>query len=131
MSYSTHFQPPLTPPVFYTLLALVRDSRHGYGIMSAVADLSLGTVIMARGTIYPLLARLSQAGLIASAGYAVTTGDTERKHYTLTEQGLILIKSDLNRLKHAIAVSEANGLFIDQLPLDIQKLFIQQGVDTG
>jgi hypothetical protein len=41
---------------------------------------------------------------------------------TPTPQGLILIKSELRRLRHAVAVGEANGLFIDELSLDVQLL---------
>jgi len=81
---------------------------------------------IAPGTVYPLLARLIEAGLVESHGYTSTPNrDAPRKHYALTQRGLILVKSELKRLKHAVVVGEANGLFMDELPLDIQMLLIK------
>jgi len=128
MSKPTTFKPPLSQPVFYVLLALVPQERHGYGIMRGANDLSLGEMTIAPGTVYPLLARLTEAGLVKSIGYSATANrDAPRKHYALTPQGLILIKSELRRLRHAVAVGEANGLFLDELPLDIQLLLAEAG----
>jgi DNA-binding PadR family transcriptional regulator len=85
MSKLTTFKPPLSQPVFYVLLSLVSRERHGYGIIRGANDLSLGEMIIAPGTVYPLLARLTEAGLIKSLGYSVTANrDAPRKHYAHT-----------------------------------------------
>ena len=56
--------PPLTPAVFYILLALFSRERHGYGIMKQVEADSLGKVKMGTGTLYGSLKRMLNAGLV-------------------------------------------------------------------
>jgi DNA-binding PadR family transcriptional regulator len=43
---------PLTPTVFYILLALASGEKHGYQIMKQVKQDSSGQVQMGRGTLY-------------------------------------------------------------------------------
>jgi DNA-binding PadR family transcriptional regulator len=123
MENSSRFAPPLSQPVFYVLLALLREESHGYGILSAMADASLGQVKMPAGTLYPLLKRLIEARLVEATGFKATyNSDTPRKHYALTEHGRILLKGELRRMRHAVEIGQKKGLFNDELPLDLQKL---------
>jgi DNA-binding PadR family transcriptional regulator len=123
MENSSRFTPPLSQPTFYVLLALLRGESHGYAILSAMADSSLGQVRMQTGALYPLLKRMIEANLVVSTGFRETLkSDTPRKHYALTEQGRILLKGELRRLKHAIEIGQAKGMFNEELPLDLQKL---------
>ena len=57
---------------------------YGYAIASALADAGLGTV--KGGTLYPLLARLEQEGLVA-ATWREGTGGPGRKYYAITPTG--------------------------------------------
>lgn len=119
----SRFQAPLSQPVFYVLLALMRDEVHGYAIMSAVLDSSLGQVHIPAGTLYPLLKGLIKAGLVEETGFKATLkSDTPRKYYALTEHGVILLKGELKRLRHAVKLGESKGMFDDELPLDLQRM---------
>src|SRR3954449_2887892 len=57
---------PMTEPAFFVLTALVGKPRHGYGIVTEVADLSGGRVALRVGTLYGVLGRLGGGG--AGAG---------------------------------------------------------------
>ena len=72
---------PLTPAV----LAIVGEGEtYGYLIAQGLADAGLGTV--KGGTLYPLLARLEQDGLV-SATWREGTGGPGRKYYAITPEG--------------------------------------------
>ena len=43
---------PMTPAVFFVLLALAGGEKHGYAIMQEVTELSAGKVRMGPGTLY-------------------------------------------------------------------------------
>ena len=49
---------PLSPAVLHICLALVREDRHGYGIMQEVARESGGGCRLGPGTLYDNLQRL-------------------------------------------------------------------------
>ena len=55
-------QIPLTPAVFYILLALAGGDRHGYQIMKQVQMDSQGQVTMGTGTLYGSIKRMLADG---------------------------------------------------------------------
>ena len=55
---------PLTPAVFFILLALADGEKHGYAIMQDVKSLSDGQVNMGPGTLYTTIQRLLDLALI-------------------------------------------------------------------
>src|SRR5215472_13147151 len=59
---------PLTPAVFYILLALAGGDKHGYEIMKQVKLDSQGQVKMGTGTLYGSLKRMLADGLVEEAG---------------------------------------------------------------
>lgn len=72
---------PLTPAV----LAIVGEGEtYGYLIAQRLAEAGLGSV--KGGTLYPLLARLEQDGLVA-ATWREGTGGPGRKYYSITPTG--------------------------------------------
>lgn len=71
----------LTEQMFYVLLAL-REERHGYGIMQAIAELTGGRVSVGAGTLYALLERFEKDGLIRR-----TRTEDNRKYYVLMPEG--------------------------------------------
>src|SRR5664279_2329015 len=114
---------PLSPQTFYILLALSRGQSHAYALKHRVADASLGAIKMADGTLYPQIKRLISSNLIEEAGYCVPYyGSQERLHYSMTDLGLIKLKSDLLRQRHSIEIAHAEGFLNDELPLETQKL---------
>ena len=87
----------LTEPMYYVLLALTRE-RHGYGVMQYVAGLTDGRVNIGAGTLYALLARFEQEGLIRA------TAELEsRKYYQLTDAGWQVLEREYDRLRRQVA----------------------------
>ncbi len=53
----------LTEPMYYILLILTTPN-HGYGIMQRVEEMTEGHVIIGAGTLYTLLSRFENEGII-------------------------------------------------------------------
>lgn len=85
--------PPLKPADFHILLVLLEKPRHGYEIMKEVERESGGAVRLEVGTLYRLLARLLEHGLIEQA-----EEDGRRRDYALTRSGHRALKSEAERL---------------------------------
>jgi len=71
-------------PILLSILA--RGESYGYAIMQRVHDLSGGEVAWKDGTLYPVLHRLEDEGLILSAWRIPETG-RRRKYYRITLPG--------------------------------------------
>lgn len=87
----------LTEQMYYVLLSLTWE-RHGYGIMQYVSNLTDGRVSIGAGTLYALLARFEEEGLI-------TLTDTRegRKYYTLTPVGMQTLEQEYDRLRRQVS----------------------------
>lgn len=69
-----------------SVLAIIgQQETYGYEISQALARRGFGAI--SEGTIYPLLLRLENGGLI-SARFLASDQGPKRKYYTLTNQGL-------------------------------------------
>lgn len=69
------------------VLHVIADGpTYGYAIASALADVGLGAI--KGGTLYPLLARLEEAGLV-TVEWRAGDGGPGRKFYALTDAGRI------------------------------------------
>lgn len=84
---------PMTETTFYTLLALLLPN-HGYGIMKFVKELTQGRVKMGTGTLYTMLGRLVDDGMI----HVVSEADGKRT-YQITKDGRMLLNAEQERLK--------------------------------
>ncbi len=97
----------LTEQMFYLLLAL-REPGHGYAIMDRVRALSHERLALGPGTLYTLLARFEQEGLITLERVL-----DKRKIYRLTDLGEQTLEQEYERLRRqvadAAAVLEGNG----------------------
>jgi DNA-binding PadR family transcriptional regulator len=103
---------PLTPAVFYILLALAGRERHGYGIMKQVGQDSQGQVKMGTGTLYGSLKRMLADGLIAEAGERPDPAldDERRRYYRLTERGRRAFAAELQRYARVVSLAEQRRL---------------------
>lgn len=88
----------LTEQMYYVLLSLTKEARHGYGIMQDVSDLTQGRVTIGAGTLYALLSRFEEEGLIA-----LTHTEDGRKYYQLTDQGRKALEEEYARLRRQVA----------------------------
>jgi DNA-binding PadR family transcriptional regulator len=84
---------PLKSADFHILLVLADGPRHGYGIMKEVETESGGGVRLEIGSLYRLLARLLESGLIEDA-----ETDERRHYYRITRLGRRVLKTEAERL---------------------------------
>ena len=103
---------PLTPAVFYILLALSGGDRHGYGIMKQVEADSRGKVKMGAGTLYGSLKRMLDAGLIEESDKRVDPAmdDQRRIYYRITGGGAVVLAAELARYDHLVALARERNL---------------------
>jgi DNA-binding PadR family transcriptional regulator len=96
---------PLKPADLYILLALAQSPLHGYGIMKQVERESSGGVRLELGSLYRLLARLLEAGLIEE-----TDGDDRRRYYRISRLGRRALKSEAERMAGLVEVLRSRKL---------------------
>ena len=96
---------PLKPADFHILLALAEGPCHGYGIMKEVERESGGDVRLEIGSLYRLLARMLENGLIEEA-----EGDGRRRFYRISRQGRRALKMEAERLAGLVELFRARKL---------------------
>jgi DNA-binding PadR family transcriptional regulator len=100
---------PLTPAVFYILLALTDKERHGYGIMLEVESMTKGRVEMGPGTLYGTIKRMLKAGLIEESDERPDPelDDERRRYYRLTGFGRRVLVAEVERLSALVGVAQS------------------------
>jgi DNA-binding PadR family transcriptional regulator len=96
---------PLKPADFHILLALAQGPCHGYGIMKEVERQSNGDMRLEIGSLYRLLARMLESGLIEEAD-----GDERRRYYRISRVGRRALKSEAERLAGLVELFRARKL---------------------
>lgn len=95
----------LTYPTAIVLLAISRGVRHGFDIMDASG--------LPSGTVYPILRRLEDAGLLRSKwetiGTARDDGRPPRRYYQVTGAGLRVLDEALERFPGLIGTIGRDG----------------------
>ena len=91
---------PMTEASFMVLASLVHEN-HGYGIMMEAARLTGGRVNLGAGTVYTLIYKMENDGLI----FAVREED-RRKIYSITPEGMTILQAESNRLAQAAKIAE-------------------------
>lgn len=76
------------------LKQLEREERYGYQLISRLRDMSGGLFALKEGTLYPILYRLEDDGLVVSRWSQPRGKEVSRKYYVITEEG----KEELNEL---------------------------------
>ena len=98
---------PMTEPGFLTLLFLQRP-RHGYAIIQKVSQATNGRVVLSASTVYTILYKMEQDGLIAFTGE-----EERRKVYRITPAGHAVLLAETERLdaalRLAVQVTETEG----------------------
>jgi DNA-binding PadR family transcriptional regulator len=88
---------------FMILTALADGCQHGYGIISAVQEISGGRVQIRPGTLYTALDRLRADDLIEVDREEIVDGRL-RRYYRLTPAGAKRLSAEATRLQaHATA----------------------------
>jgi DNA-binding PadR family transcriptional regulator len=99
---------PLSPAVLHICLALVREDRHGYGIMQEVARESGGACRLGPGTLYDNLQRLMVQSLIEEVEAKSPDEDPRRRYYRLTGLGKRVLSAEIDRLEKALSNAKAH-----------------------
>lgn len=105
---------PLTPAVFHVLLALADGDKHGYAIMKEVERRTDGKVRLSAGTLYGIVARLLNEGMISETERrpAPELDDERRRYYQLSQFGREVAAAEAGRMESAIALAHAKNLFV-------------------
>jgi DNA-binding PadR family transcriptional regulator len=99
---------PLTPAMFYVLVALADGQTHGYAILKDVEQLTNGSVRLSTGTLYGIIKRLLGDGLIRESG---SMSDERRRSYELTAFGRDVARAEAARLENTLAIARRKSLF--------------------
>lgn len=93
-------QVPLTPAMFHVLLALADEDKHGYAILKEVAEQTNDEVQLSTGTLYGIIKRLLETGMIKEVRKpAAKNDDPRRRYYRLTETGRQVTVAEAKRLE--------------------------------
>ena len=101
---------PLKPADFHILMVLSREDLHGYGIMQQVEAESAGRVRLEVGSMYRLIARMTDEGLIAESK---RKNSDRRKYYEITSVGKQVARLEAQRLADVVNVARVRDLLGD------------------
>lgn len=82
--------------MYYILLALLQECC-GVDIMDKVKELSRGRVAVGPGTLYAMLSKFEENGIIRR-----TAEDGRRKSYIITETGKAMLQKEYDRLNKMV-----------------------------
>ena len=95
---------PISPVVLEILLAVSDADRHGYAIMQGIAKRTEGAIRLQPGTLYRLLDRLVDQGLIEQSLHRpiAERDDERRRYYNLTPFGRAVAAAETARLQNVL-----------------------------
>jgi len=98
--------------MFHVLLALAGDDLHGYAILKEVALRTAGEVKLSTGTLYGIIKRLLNDGLIVERRErpAARDDDQRRRYYRLTTTGREVAAAEADRLEKVVALARPRHL---------------------
>lgn len=104
---------PLSTTDFQLLLSLTNGELHGYAISKSVREASGGRVRIGLGSLYRIIARLLNSGLVEESESEETGAEDgqKRRKYCLTTLGRAVMRAEVNRLSDAVALARASQLF--------------------
>ncbi len=103
---------PLTPAMFHVLLALAGDDLHGYAILKEVELRTGGKVHLSTGTLYGIIKRLLNDGLVAElrSRPAESQDDERRRYYRLTPLGRQVATAEAERMDEVLSIARSRNL---------------------
>lgn len=87
----------LTESMFYVLLALLRQERCGTEIAAYVRQLTAGRVSLGPGTLYAILGKFQEEGLIKESW-----SQGRMRVYRVTESGRELFRRELENMRRCV-----------------------------
>lgn len=86
----------MSEQAFFVLVALTAGPLHGYGIVGEVLALSEGRLTLRVGTLYGVLDRLVEEGLVKPDGEEIHNGRV-RRYYRMTGEGRQALAEEMRR----------------------------------
>ena len=105
---------PLREPAFLVLTALAGEPLHGYALVEGVLRLSEGQVRLHTGTLYGVLDRLREAGLIMVEREEIVDSRL-RRYYALTDAGAARLAAETERMRRNADAAAARLRRLGQL----------------
>lgn len=97
---------PLSEAVFFILLSLLPEPKHGYAIMKDVESLSDSRVSLSTGTLYGALKRLLDGGWVQRVDDEQDDTGRERKAYILTQLGRGILEAETARMQSLVRMTQ-------------------------
>ncbi len=82
------------------LKLLSKKEMYGYELVSELNRRGQETLSVKEGTIYPILYRLEEDGLMQTRWEQSPAGVRPKKYYTVTEKGLLFLNESYMQWKH-------------------------------
>ncbi len=103
---------PLTPGMFEVLIALADGEKHGYAMIKEVARRTGGAIVLSAGTLYAIIRRFVQEGVIEEAPGRPDPAldDERRRYYRLTDFGRDVARAEAARMETALGMARAKNL---------------------
>lgn len=92
---------PLTEPMFYVLMSFLKQDMCGIDVTDYVNRRTHGRVKLGPGTLYTLLAKFQEEGLIQE-----TEVEGRKRTYRITSKGRDAYREELDRLRACVADGE-------------------------
>ncbi|NRQ40388.1 PadR family transcriptional regulator [Nonomuraea sp. NN258] len=93
----------VSEPMYFVLTALRGGPLHGHAISKSIQELSGGRVKPSVGTLYGILERLNERGVIA-VDREETVNGRNRRYFRITDQGQTLVEAEARRMQEAAAL---------------------------
>jgi DNA-binding PadR family transcriptional regulator len=107
---------PLSPNDFHLLLVLAEGDLYGYGIKKAIEEASHGMLKPEIGSLYRMIGRLMNSGLVEEAGERRNAQDEgpspghPRRYYRITDLGRQVLDADASRVQEVLETARAKDL---------------------
>lgn len=99
---------PLPPAAFLILISLAESPSHGYQLRKELLARSAGSIDLDPGSLYRLIFKLGEDGLIApEENGAAETDEGRRRVYQLTRVGRAVLKAETVRLSSLVNQARA------------------------
>lgn len=107
--FDTSHYLPLTPAMFQVLVALADGEKHGYAVIKDVARRTDGKVLLRAGTLYSVIRRFVDDGLIAESAVRPDPAldDERRRYYRLTDRGRAVAVAEARRMAETLTQARA------------------------
>ncbi len=108
---------PLKPAALQLLLSLAGSPKHGWAIMRDVSSSTEGKIELSAGTLYGLIRRLGDQGLITESNERPPKhwDDERRRYYELTKLGRGVAEAELQRLSELLAHARTTDLVVNEV----------------